>query len=167
MSQYTISLMDRSRERSGIAVNIGPVTAATLPGLLTTTGALQAATDALSLATVANVAMTVFNNQVSTTPPTSPWANRETKIKFTYQDTTEYFDAPTNSIHNEGFGKIFRVEVPAPDLDAVTFAGNTDFLVLNDAGPVQAWIEAFEAIALSPYNGSVMVINAELVGRAI
>ena len=167
MARYSIGLLDRSGERSGITVNIGTVTAGTLPGQLTSTGALQAATAALSLATLERVSMSVFDNVVSSDLPASPWANRELKLKFTYKDTEQYFDAPTNSIENEGFGKIFRVEVPAPDLDNITFLGNTDMVDLQDGGIVQAWVTAFEAIALSPYNGTVEVIGAEIVGRAI
>lgn len=167
MGLYSISMLDRSGERSGFNVNIGTVTAATLPGQLTTTGALQAATAALSLATLERVGLSVFNNVVSSELPTSPWANRELKLKFTYKDTEAFFDAPTNSIPNEGFGKIFRVEVPAPDLEALTLVAGTDIVVLTDGGVVQDWVEAFEALALSPYNGTVEVISAEIVGRAI
>lgn len=167
MGLYSISMLDRSGERSGFNVNIGTVTAATLPGQLTTTGALQAATAALSLATLERVGLSVFNNVVSSELPTSPWANRELKLKFTYKDTEAFFDAPTNSIPNEGFGKLFRVEVPAPDLEALTLVAGTDIVVLTDGGVVQDWVEAFEALALSPYNGTVEVISAEIVGRAI
>lgn len=167
MGRYSIGFLDRSNERSGITVNIGTVTAATLPNQLTTTGALETASAALSLATLERVSLNVLDEVKSSELPTSPWANRELKLKFTYRDTEAFFDAPTNSIPNEGFGKIFRVEIPAPDLAALTLVAGTDIVVLEDGGVVEDWVTAFEAVALSPYNGTVEVISAEVVGRAI
>lgn len=167
MGNYSMTIRDRSGELSNVGVNIGPVTAGTLPGYLTTTGNLKTATDAITLGVIAKDEMKVFSNALSAALPVSPWANRETKFLVRYADVTAFFDDPTNAIPNEGFGRIHNLEIPAPDL-ALTdlLQAGTDFVDLEQTA-IAAWITAFEAVALSPANGSVEVVSIEIVGRNI
>lgn len=164
---YNFTVVDRSAEKSNVGITIGTVTAITLPGYLTSTGAFKTATEAIMLGTVAKDELKAFSNQLSTTVPSSPWANRETKFLVRYRDNTEYFDAPTNSIQNEGFGRIHNLEIPCAKLDLTgLLLPNSDFVNLAQT-QIAAWITAFEAVALSPSNGAVKVVSIEIVGRNI
>ena len=165
MGSFDITIGDRSREKSNLKVNVGVVTAVTLPDQLTWTGQLRDAIAAMSYGAILKNKMTVFDEILTTSWPTSPWANRETKFLVRYRDTTEYFDAPTNSIKNEGFGHVHQFEIPCAklDLSGLLVAGS-DFVNLAQT-QVAAFVTLFNANVLSPSNGSVAVESIEIVGR--
>lgn len=165
MGNYSFSVRDRSDELSAVSIRIGAVTAATLPGYLTSTGAFRDATDALVLGVIAKDEMKVFSNQLDAARPTSPWANRETKLLVRYKDITENFSAIEGVVPNEGFGKAFSLEIPTPDLSLTgLLIDGSDFVNVSQT-QIAAWVNAFEAVAVSPYNGNVEVQSIEVVGR--
>lgn len=165
MGDYSVSIRDRSRELSNVRINIGTVTGATLPGYLTTTGALRAAIEGISTGVAAKDEMKVFSNKLSNAVPASPFAQREIKWLVRYSDDTEFFDAPTNSIHNEGYGLIHNLEIPCANLGLTdVLQANSDFADLTHPA-MAAFVDAFEAVALSPANGAVKVVSIEFVGR--
>lgn len=167
MGTFGITIRDHSGEVSSSNFNIGPVTAATLPGLLSDTGALESAIAAISIGVVARDRMSVFDNAKSGDLPTSPFAQRELKFMVRYRDVTEYFDAPTNSIPNEGYGRLHTVEIACPKLDLTgLFVGATDEVDLAQT-QIAAFVSAFEGVVLSPANGSVEVVSIEVVGRRL
>lgn len=162
----SFSIRDYSREKSGFGTRVGVVTAGTLPGLLTQIGTFRAATQAVILGTIQGEQLIAFNSRLTNAVPTDPNAQRERKWLVTYADNTEYFDAPTNSIPNEGFGRIFNLEIPTANLTSALLIDNTDEADLT-ATPWVNWIAAFEAMGRSPHGGVPEVLLIEAVGRNI
>lgn len=159
------SILDYSREKSSFSIATGEVTAVSLPGLLTEVGALRTAIDGITLGTVSDESLSVFNTNLSNTPPASPLAQVETAWLVTYEDNLPFFDDPINSIPNEGFGRLFTVVIPTADIAAAgRLAPNSDNAVLTEAG-MTAFITAFQTTARSPYGGTVHVVSIKHVGR--
>lgn len=90
----------------------------------------------------------VFSNAV----PTSAYANRETKMLVSYEDTTTF--------------KRYTLTIPMPNLGTVLRLPNTDLFDMSDE-PLAAFITAFEANALSQDGNAVNVLSCKLVGRNI
>lgn len=165
MGKVGWSILDHDEETSNISLWIGVVTAGNLAGVLTQTGALRTAIEGISLGTVTKEDLLVASsNQNAAIPPADPNAQRETKALVSYTDVTEFFDAPTNSIPNEGFGNRFTTEIPCADLSLLTL--NSDRFDLEGT-EWAAFVTAFEALIKSPYGGAVQVLNARHVGRRI
>ena len=162
----TFSVADFGGEMSSFGVRVGVVTAGTLPGLLTQIGAIRTATAALILGTIQREQLVAFNSPLSSARPTNPNAQRERKWLVTYVDSLAFFDAPTNAIPNEGFGKKFQIEIPTANLTTDLLLGNTDMADLENAAWI-AWVNAFEAMGRSPHGGTVDVLDVRAVGRNI
>jgi len=139
-------------ELSGVQVPSYQIDAANLATWLTGWGAFKTALDAIILGVQADEKITIYNTTLSAAVPVSPFAQRELKILLRYQgDTT---------------GRKRSVEIPTPDLAALTLVGK-DQVLLADGGVMAAFVTAFEAIARMPDNAAetVTVTGAEIVGR--
>lgn len=159
------AILDYSREKSSFSIPTGEVTAVSLPGLLTEVGALRTAIDGITLGTVADESLSVFNTNLSNTPPASPLAQVESAWLVTYEDSLPFFDDPVNAIPNEGFGRLFTLTIPTADIAAAgRLAPNSDSAVLTETG-IAAFVTAFENTARSPYGGTVNVVSIKHVGR--
>lgn len=159
------SIMDYSREKSSFSLNTGEVTAVSLPGLLTEAGTLRTAIDGITLGTVSDESLSVFNTNLSNTPPASALAQVESCWLVTYEDNLPFFDDPVNAIPNEGYGRLFTLTIPTADIAASgRLAPNSDEAILAETG-IAAFISAFEATARSPYGGTVNVTSIRFVGR--
>ena len=155
MGHYgVLTIRDYSKETSRFTVNYGAVTAVSLPGLLTDWGNLKTATQGIILGVQANETLNIDNTILSTAVPASPFAQRELKIEVSYTGDVS--------------GKTFQVEIPTPDLAALTL-NNTDEVLLADGGVMAAFVTAFETIARSPDNDTetVTVVKALVKGRNI
>lgn len=161
--QLTFSFLDHSDERSSTLIQTGAVTAVSLPGLLTEVGTLRTAIAGITLGTVSNEALKVFDTALSNARPASALARRETKWLVRYEDVTAFFDDPVNSIPNEGFGKVFTITIPTADVADRVIPG-TDLADLTDT-EIAAFVTAFEATARTPYGGEVNVLSIQAVGR--
>lgn len=161
----SFTILDHSRETANMGFNTGAITAASIAGALTQFGALRTAVEGIINGVVAAEALYVNRSKLTNTPPSDPTAKRELKWLVTFEDTTEYFDPPTNAIPNAGFGKVFNVEVPCAD-DSITdiMIPNTDDADLTQT-QMAAFVTAFEALCKSPYNGAVNVTRIQRVGR--
>lgn len=165
MGFFGLTFMDRNKQKSSIRLRIGPVTAGTLAGYLTTTGTLRSAIEALTLTTVQKTQLLVFDNLLSNVVPTSGFAKRELKLLVKYRDVEEFFDAPTNSIYNENFGQSQTAEIPGPNLALPDiYLGDTEYLDLTQT-QVAAFKTAFEAVVLSDGGGDVQIESIKVVGR--
>jgi len=160
--QYSITLIDYNGEKSTMGVHTGAVTAVSLPGLLTDIAALKAAVLAITLGNIESDSLRAFRTPGSGFFPTSQNAQVERKWLVTYKDNLPFFDDPINAIPNAGFGKIFNIEIATADAELLD--DNQEFLDIS-TGPGQDFVEAFETIARSPYNGTTLVLSIELVGR--
>jgi len=159
------SMLDYSREKSSFGLATGEVTAGSLPGLLTQVGTLRAAIEGITLGVVSDETLSVFNTNLSNTPPASALAQVESCWLVQYEDILPFFDDPVNAIPNEGFGRVFTITIPTADIaPAGRLAPNSDEAVLTETA-IAAFITAFEATARSPYGGTVNVVKITHVGR--
>lgn len=159
------TMLDYSREKASFSFPTGDITAGTLPGTLTQVGNLRTAIEGITLGVVSDESLAVFNTNLSNTPPASPLAQIESAWLVTYEDDLDFFDAPTNSIPNEGFGRVFTMTIPTADIaPAGRLAPNSDEAVLTETA-IAAFITAFEDAVHSPYGGTVNVISIRHVGR--
>lgn len=151
MSGY-FGFTDYSNEKSGFGVNSSLLTAGNIVAQSAAAATLAVATEALSLAPLTKQTLT---NVIVDSPdiPSNPYAQRELKWLVSYQAVVS--------------GKMFTVEIPAPDLTDNIIAGS-DVADLTSTD-WDAWITAFVGFAKSPDDAtdSVIVIGARLVGRNI
>jgi hypothetical protein len=162
---YTITIKDFSKELSTTSVNVGAVTAASLPGLLSDIDDYKNAVDGLVVGVLRSDELRAFKTSISTANPASAQAQRERKFMVTYADNLPFFDDPVNAIPNAGFGKIFNFEIPTADFSlADLFPTNTDEVDLAQT-EIAAFVTAFETMARSPYGGTVEVLAITGVGR--
>ena len=162
--EYGVSIRDYDGSIGSMAIATGAVTAVSLPGLLTQIGNMRTAIDGLTIGVIANERQTVFDTILSQDYPASEYAQRGTKWLVKYHDNTQFFDAPVNAIPNAGYLKPFDVSIPAADLSLLD--DNQTFLPL-DQTQAAAFVTAFEAMARSPYGGSVVVDSIEYVPRSV
>jgi hypothetical protein len=162
-SQGYLSFLDYDGERSAMSVITGDITAVSLPGFLTQWGALRTATADITIGTITEEAAYVFKTKLANVKPTSENAQRERKWLVTYEDSQDFFDPGVEAIPNAGYRKVFNIEIPTAD-PVGRLKANTDQADLENED-IAAWITAFEAIARSPYGGTVNVLEITLVGR--
>jgi hypothetical protein len=159
----SFTLLDHNGERSTTSFYTGNITALSLPGTLTQFGALRTAVEGITLGTVAQETLKVFDTKLSNTRPSDQNAQRERKWLVVYEDVTPFFDDPTNLIPNEGYRKVFTFEIATADI-ATRLQPNTDEADLLNP-QISAFVTAFEAIARSPYGGTPNVMKLIAVGR--
>lgn len=143
-------------ESSPINVPTYTIDAASLAGWLTAFGTFKTATDAIISGVLSKETVRIYETELSSALPVSQWARRELKMLVTYVGDTS--------------GDTFRIEVPTPDLDALTLeTGDANYVNILDAGVMASWVTAFEAIARSPNDETetVTVETARIVGRNI
>lgn len=158
------TMWDYSGEKSAVNFNVGIVTALTLPGLLTQFGAIRTGINNITLGTFYKERLEVFDTTLTNDLPGDVNAQRERKWLIVYEDSLQFFDAPVNAIPNAGYLKRFTMEVPTADFADGRLKPHTD--EADFAAPtIAAFQAAFEAIAKSPYGGSVRIIGMTAVGR--
>jgi len=159
------TMLDYSREKSGFSLATGEVTATSLPGLLTEVGVLRGAIEGITLGVVSDERLSVFDTNLSNTPPTSELAQVEAAWLVTYEDVTEFFDDPVNAIPNEGFGRLFTITIGTADIVG-RLQPASDLANMTNAG-ILAFVSAFEAYAVSPADSghTVTVDSIQSVGR--
>lgn len=157
------TFLDHNGEKSNISFYTGNVTAVSLPGLLTQFGALRTAIEGITLGTVSQEELSVFRTKLSNTIPSDENAQRERKWLVVYEDAQQFFDPPVNAIPNEGYRRIFNVELPTALLTGQLLP-NSDEADLTTT-EMAAFVTAFEAVARSPYGGTTNVLKLVAVGR--
>jgi len=164
--EVSVGFLDYSEERSTSGVGVGAVTAVSLPGLLTNIAAYITAIDAITIGTITFDALQAYRTPRGSLPPTDPNAQRERAFRVFYADTLPFFDDPVNAIPNEGFGKVFHFDVPTANFGlADLFPLNTDQADLAQT-QIAAFVTALEAMARSPYGGTIEVTKIIGVGKA-
>lgn len=154
LGELEFGIRDNSREVSNTSIHTGPVTAVTLPTLLTQVGALRAAIDGLTLGVISKEALKVFDTKLSALAAASVLAQRGVKWTVGYSDNQPDFDSGVGIILNEGYGKLFTLKIAAADLSLLTTGEEQLDLTIN---PALAFVTSFEATARSPYGGTVNV----------
>lgn len=153
---------DHSNELSRTNLNMPIITSANFTaqaGLLT---ALVAAVDDISIGVMAGSGISHVAN-LGTIPPTEELAQIETAWKVIYTDSQPFLDPGTDLVPNPGYGKPFQLDIPCADYTDNLML-NSDRANIGDAGVVDAFVDAFEAVVKSPYGGSVTVIDIIVTG---
>lgn len=161
----TFGFLDYDRETGSTNIQTGAVTAVSLPGLLTQIGNLRTAIQNIVVGTIKSESLYAFRTTLSNAAPADPQAQRERVWVVHYEDVTAFFDDPVNSIPNEGFGKNFTVAIPTADFSGTHLQTNSEDANLADP-EISAFVTAFEALARSPYGGSVNVTRIQAGGRS-
>jgi hypothetical protein len=158
----TFTIEDYSREKAGMSLNVGPLTAANFTAKRDAIDDLKAVMDNIMIGEIRRTNITeVFAESVAAV--TDQNAQRERKWLVTYRDNTQFLDVG-NTINNTGFGQVYNTEVPCAKLSLL--AGNSDTLSLTATG-VAAWVTAFEAVQNSPTGGNeIEVLTIKHVGRS-
>lgn len=156
------SILDYDGERSNTSFTTGNITAVSIAGTLTAFGTLRTALDAIILGTISTETLKVFETKLSNTLPASASAQHESKWLVVYEDNLPFFDDPVNAIPNEGYRKVFTFEIPTADLTLLQT--NSDKMIIA-SGAGATFVTAFEALARSPYGGTVNVLEIRHVGR--
>jgi len=148
---------DATEETSAMEIFNGAITALSIGGFLTNFGALQTATDAITLGTRRQQSWIGDLTTVSNEWPTDKAAQRESKLLVTYRDTVTEEE--------------FILTIPTVDFDKLNFVpGGGDAVIFEGAGAhadIVAWVTAFEAIARTPRSdaNAVEVVGMRYVGR--
>lgn len=158
------TILDHNEEKSTTSFYTGNVTAVSLPGLLTQFGALRTAIEGITLGTISQEELSVFRTKLSNTIPSDENAQRERKWLVVYEDSQAFFDPGVDSIPNAGYRKVFNFEIGTALLTGQLLP-NSDEADLTTT-EMAAFVTAFEAIARSPYGGTVNVLKLVAVGRS-
>lgn len=152
IAQFT--LLDYSNERSSFEVNVGDITAVSLPGFLTDFGALRTAVEAITLGVVAKESWIGDRTTLSSTPPTDPLAQRENKWLVRYTGDTS--------------GKVFQLEIATAELAGGHLLPMSDFADLTETD-MAAFVTEFEGIARTPDDDTetVTIQSIQFVGRKL
>lgn len=148
---FSVTYLDYDGEASNVRL---PFVALTAGNFAATETALDALRDAITAITLGTMSKTVYGNEdlVSITKAAVSDAQRELKWLVQYHDTTSL--------------KRYSCELPTAD-PAQLDAGDRLHANIGDAGVVDAFVTAFEAIIKSPTNGAVVVDEITLVGRNV
>jgi len=164
--EFRVGFLDYSEERSTSGVHVGGVTAVSLPGLLTNIAAYITAIDAITLGTLTFDALQAYRTPRGSTPPADVNAQRERAWRVFYADTTQFFDPPDNAIPNAGYAQTFHFDIPTANFGLTdVFPLNTDQADLAQT-QMAAFVTALEAMARSPYGGTINVLRIVGVGKA-
>jgi hypothetical protein len=152
MAHNTMTVTDFSQENSSFGFESAALTAGNIVAQTAAAGTLEAATEAL---TIGNVSKNQVSQILLDDPgvPSNVYAQRELKWLVSYQAVTS--------------GKLYSLEIPAPNLTGNLVAG-TDVANL-DSSAWAAWVTAFVSYAkpADDLADAVIVLGARLVGRNI
>lgn len=165
-----VTYVDHSNEKSTVGFNIlnilsDDLATITVAALQARVASLQATMSGISLGADVSHGFTVTFPDGGT-PPASALAQRENKWLVSYVDSLEYFDAPTNTIPNLGFGKTFTLEIPTATLGAGTPPqppANSDEVDIS-LEPFASFVTDLEDYHFSPYGGNITVTAIKYVG---
>jgi len=157
VSKATFSSHDYDDENSSYQINVEEVTAVNFAAIQAALTTLRTATDGITIGNIGKLTLTdVMFNTFS--PVTDPFAQRETKWQIVAVDVS---------------GNVFAAnEVPIANLGLLEngspyIVRNGDVVVVVGATEVQAFVNAFEAIAKSPSGEALVIKDIYHVGRNV
>jgi hypothetical protein len=169
MTKKSYTAKDYSKEKSTYGWNTEPLLAngSNLVAIQVASGTLNAAIKDVCLF-INNTSQSLSETQKGSSADNLDLkAQREDKWLVTYEDTTEWLDAPADTIPNPGFRGLFHVELPMADL---LLRGNTSEVVYTLGGVTTnalftPLVAAFNSVVRSPYGGVAEVQEIRSVGR--
>lgn len=166
-SNYSLRYMDFSKEESGVTFTGVALDGASYDAQVVLMHNLRSAVDGITLGARQQEKIVADTQNSSLDAPTDKNAQRERKWLVLYKDNTQYYDFPSTAFPNPGYGKKFTLDIPTADLSLLT-AVHSDTLDADDPAlpaAITAFITAFEAYQISPYNGAAEVLEITAVGR--
>lgn len=139
-------------------MNVGIITGASLPGLLTNLGTFQTALEAVIIGTVFKNALSVYDNPTGNAKPSNVYAQREIRWIVHYHDSQAMFGLEPNP----SFGRSYTSEWACPNLSLLVT--DTDLMKI-DTGAGATFVTEFQDTFLAPSGGTLVVDFIELVGR--
>jgi len=157
VSFYSRTLADNTLGKNGspetttFRVPVVALTAANVVAQQALLATLGTATAGITLGVVNKTTTTLADTPGNPGPSSNPLAQREQKWFVRYHDAVNY--------------KKFDVSIGTADTSLLT--NNSEFLDLSDGGPIEAFVDAFEAVVKSPYDDThaVVVDSIQYVGR--
>jgi len=143
------TFLDYSEEESSFKFHNGAITPVSLAGYLTQFAALRTATENIVLGNISHDMWVGDRTNYANAAPTDENAQRERKWLVRYEGTTSH--------------SVYTATIPTADLVG-RLLPDSDEADLTDP-QIAAWITAFEAIARTPEDEAVNVIDIEAVGR--
>lgn len=157
------TLIDHNGEKTTINFNVGVVTAATLPDLLTKTGNMRTAIEGITLGTVNREGLLAFGTTLSSELPANDLAQVESAWMIVYEDVAEYLDPPTNVVPNPSYHKLYTATLGTADI-AGNLLPNSD-VANQEVTAIGNFVTAFESTVRSPNGGAVEIRDMYHVGR--
>lgn len=153
----THSLIGFSGEGSSVRFYLPDVTSVNYDDVTGNTvgdnvGGLRLALGALTLLNFVRHTVTTEQYADVGSLPSDPYAQREIKLLVSYRDTVT--------------SKLYRLEIPGPDLSAIAQAG-TDVVDHTSNVTAAAFVTAFEQYARSVDGNLVTVEGMRIVGRRL
>lgn len=148
---YNQTRIDYNKEKSTVRFRVTPITAANFEAQQTLRAAFGVAMAGIC-GGVINKYQWMLEDFTSEDPASDPLDQREIKWLVVYKDDVT--------------AQTYSVELPCADLTQLD-PNDRAHANIGDAGPVDAWIAAFEAFALSPDGNAVTVQEITFVGRNI
>jgi hypothetical protein len=147
----SFSQLDYDSEKTTFGIHHVALTAGNYAATETLLDSLR---DAAAAITIGTLCQTQYGNVdlLSITPASAEAAQRELKWLVSYHDTTSLVR--------------YSVEIGCADTDQLD-PNDRAHAEIGDAGLVDAFITAFEAVAKSPTGGAVVVDEITLVGRPV
>jgi len=145
------TLIDYDGEKTAVQVHHVALTAGNFAATETLLDALRDAMAQITLGTMAN---TRYGNEdlLSITKASDQEAQREAKWLVSYHDTTSLLS--------------YSLEIGTADFDQLD-PNDRKHADIGDAGVVDGFVTAFEAVAKSPTGGAVVIDEITLVGRNV
>lgn len=157
-----VGLRDFSREVGHMSINTVDIAAGNLAAQLAALTTLETAVTNITRGVISDTAIKVLTPGTSILP-TDEEAQIEKTWLILYTDIDVYANPPTDTVPNPGFGKVFQVNWPTA-LYTGFLLPDSDFADLANAD-ISAFVAAFEALVVSPYNGEIQVLSMQ-VGAA-
>lgn len=152
------TIIDNSNDKNVFSMNVGVVTGASLPGLLTNLTNFEEALDPVILCNIYRARLQVYDNPGATpVAPASTLAQNEKKWVVHYHDSQAAFGATPNNF----FGTKYVCEVPGADESLIV--SGTNLMNIAAATPGAAFVTAFQAAFLAPSGGTLVVDYVEYV----
>lgn len=168
-ASYTIN--DYDSQAGIVGIQIPEVSDTNFVDVATKIGELRTTMTPLIRGIFIQTQMSIISRyNASDEPATDDLAQRGNKWRVVYRDTSQWADAPTNTVPNYGYLKTFDVEIPTANL--TLREGNSDVIYTKAGGGVgaaaaaiAAFVADFEELVVSPYGGVPDVLRIEAVTR--
>lgn len=162
VAQLTVTYTDYSDEKSAETLNYPDITPANLATAESDLAALTTLQIPLVLGVIVKRQFPVVIRSTGV-PPTDENAQRENKWLVGYVDSTQFYDAPDNTIPNPGYGKNFTFTIPTAKLEG-NLQAQSDFADLTLSVWI-LWKNSFQSNFKSPYGGVPIVKYVKFVGK--